>query len=321
MFNFGTDTVILWAPDTDPPPTPSIETEPTWAAPALNSFKVIGHSKVPNGHRGLNNSRGRAIGKGEVAYKRRGHIKPGISFQFTPGAVLDFMPNCLRAEGVALNRVAIIEYVFGQSARIYRGCVCSQIEFDLGANNGDGGEVMISTSFEAITSYELTTLPNISRAAVAAIGMPFFWHDVRSFNITGADGVVYGYRSGISSAVLRCAHTLNRGTQRPNYGDNSKLGRCSESINETNIDASGDLTFNQKLTTDQFDGIVNAQNWQDLVTHISDAQAVTTGSKGFTLTAKDLFPADETSGGGDTGSVRTYNVPVTASNLIFTPDA
>jgi hypothetical protein len=321
MFDFGNKSWIGFA--LEPSATPATlanGSAPAW--PALpGTFTVVGHSKLPTGKRGLNNSKGRAIGMGAPAYNKRGLRTPSVSFQFAPGS-LPFIANCLREENADLPELIIYEGVFGQWTRVYRGAKCSTITFDLGPNGGQGGEVMINASFEAIDRYDLTAQPSVTPALLRALGTPLFWHDCRTLNVTDATGGVNSFRTAVHSFTATVNHTLQRIQQRPNYGDHARFSLCSEEIRPTDIVASGEMTWNKKMSADLLDSVANAQDWGNIVATIADGPGLVgaTGGKNFVLTATNCLPTDESDGGGESNALRTHTIPFQANNLGFTYD-
>jgi hypothetical protein len=321
MIDLGNESWIGWAFEPAPvPPTPTNGQAPLWA-PLPGTLNVVGHSKTPTGKAGLNNSIGRGIGMAAGAYRKRGLISPSIQFQFAPGS-LGLIENCIRQEGETLPNLIIYEGVYGQWTNVYRGVKCANLEFDLGANAGQGGELWINGTFEAISRYGLTVQPVVTPDMLRALDTPLMWHDCRTFNVEDANGDLYGLREAIHNATISYSNTLQFVGQRPNYGDNDRFSRGREVIRESDIVVSGELTLTRKTPPNLVDAAANSQNWGNMPIHISDGPGLVDSSegKGFLLTPIQCFPSDINSGGGETSSIRTHQIPFNANALTFEID-
>lgn len=273
---------------------------------------VLGYTTLPQTSRGLNNSKGFALGQQGAAYNKRGAIAPTIDLTIRPGsvgAIANLLPN---ADGV-LPWLAIWVVVKNQYSDVYRFCKPNSLGFTFGGGEG-GGELSISAQMWA-TAYERTAAIPVDNSAIRALGTPLMWHDVRQFSIGGTP-----YRRALMSLSANVTMGLERKSVRPNWGDNAPLSRTSYHLLEHHLTASGEVSLHERLPETLFTTAQTAQDWGDIAIHCSDAAAVTAGSKGFTLTMKDCFPSDESMKGAEASAEIDHTVPFTANDIEFALD-
>lgn len=204
---------------------------------------------------------------------------------------------------------------------VYRYCKPSSLKFDFSA--GQGGEIKVSASFMAL-AYQLAGATSVSPASLRALGTPLMWHDVREFSIEsgGPTPTTKSYRRALMSLSATLEYNLERKNQRPNWGDHEPLSRTSYALLEHHLNVSGEIGLHERLSSELFSSIANAQDWGDIKIVCSNSlDAGDTASKGITLNFEGCFPSDEKAAGGESSAEIDHNVAFTANTVSITVDA
>lgn len=290
---------------------PTIGAAPTTA--------IIGYTNLPQNARGLNNSKGFAIGYNGAAYNKRGRVEPSITLEIrvTSNAAIElFLPD---ADTGVLPSLCVQVLVADQSTDTYRYCKPGDISFRFTS----GEEIVIKVTLQAI-AHVYTSGATFNPAALLALGTPMMWHDVRSFTLQGAavggtPATPVEYRRAVQSLDVAINYNLERKNERPNFGDNVPLSRTSYALLEHHTAVSGTLTLHERANPNLFHGAANSLEWGNMVLYASNAD--TTGTQGFTLTILRALPTDESMQGGESSAEIDFSIPFVASNILFEADA
>lgn len=302
------DAVVLYARETGSITESSDGIDAATLPAAPTTRHLFGYTNLPQTARGLNNSKGFAIGQQGAAYNKRGRIEPTVSVEIRPAsatALGDLRPD-VNGE---LPYLAIFVVVKGQYTDVYRFCKPTTLDWKLGGG-GDkgGGEISISAAFQAL-AYEHGAPLAIPTAELRALGTPLMWHDVREFKIADTS-----YRRALMSLSVKEDYGLERKNERPYWGDDEPLSRTSYALLEHHINVSGEIGLHARLPEALFSNAQHSQEWGDIAINCSDAD-----KNGFLLNLTGPFPSDETQGGGESSAEIDHTVPFTADRITVTP--
>ncbi|RYX80487.1 hypothetical protein EON83_28425 [bacterium] len=308
MFIPAHDAVVLYALETASITESTNGTTPANLPTTPTPLGVLGYTNLPQTARGLNNSKGFAIGQQGAAYNKRGRVEPSVSLEIRPGSVAA-LANLLPDENGDIPYLAIFIVVKGKYTDVYRFCKPSSLDWKFGGGgDSGGGEISISAEFWA-TAYEYENNSDNTRtiptSQLRALGTPLMWHDVREFSI----GTI-SYRQALMNLSAKVDYGLERKNERPNWGDNKPLSRTSYALLEHHNTVSGEIGLHARLPETLFSAAANAQNWGDIAINCSDP-----AGKGFALTLTSAFPSDESMGGGESSAEIDHTVPFTADNI------
>lgn len=276
---------------------------------------LLGYTNLPQTARGLNNSKGFALGLQGAAYNKRGRVEPTATVEIRPGS-LDALDALLPDANGVLPYIALFVAVKGQYTDVYRYCKPTTLDWKFGGG-GDkgGGEISISAALWGTAYERIAPLP-IPTSDLRALGTPLMWHDVREFTITSApNGTPVSYRKALMSLSVKVDYGLERKNERPYWGDNHLLSRTSYALLEHHLNVSGEIGLHARLPEDLFSAVAdaNAQDWGDIVINCTNI-----GNDGFKLKLAGAFPSDETLGGGESSAEIDHTVSFTANTITVT---
>jgi hypothetical protein len=322
MFSPAHDAVVMWA--LEPGSGTSSITESTNGETAATlpaaptPAGILGYTNLPQGARGLNNSKGFAIGMQGAAYPKRGRREPSVEIAIRPGS-LAALQNLVPDENGVLPYICIWVVVKGQYSDCYRYCKPGSLAFAFAGGDGQGGEITITVPFQAI-AYQRVAAIAYDPADVRALGTPLFWHDVRTFTIENSAGVTASYRRALMSLNASVDYQLERKNERPNWGDGVALSNTAYHLLEHHTAVSGEMGLHERLPEALFSTLANSQDWGDISIWCSDAPLVLPETKGFTLTLGGCFPTDETRQGAESSAEIDHTVSFTANTITFELD-
>ncbi|BCM88847.1 hypothetical protein IAD21_00689 [Abditibacteriota bacterium] len=279
---------------------------------------VLGYTNLPQTARGLNNSKGFAIGQQGAAYNKRGRVEPSITVEIRPGS-LEALSHLQPNEDGILPHLALYVVVKdpdgGSYTDTYRFCKPTTLDWKLGGG-GDkgGGEISISAAFWA-TAYKREAVLTVAPSDLRDLGTPLMWHDVRQFTIEDATGSPTSYRRSLMNLSVKVDYGLERKNERPHWGDSEPLSRTSYALLEHHQNISGEIGLHERLPEGLFSAAAQSQDWGDIVIVCSDAHGSVAATKGFTLTLAGAFPSDETQGGGESNAEIDHTIPFTADGI------
>ncbi len=319
MFTPAHDAVVLYALESGSITESTNGTSAAHLPGDPGSLAVLGYTNLPQTARGLNNSKGFAIGQQGAAYNKRGRIEPTTTIEIRPGSVDALQHLQPDPDTGVLPYLAIYILVKNQYVDCFRFCKPTTVDWKLGGG-GDkqGGEISISAAFWA-TAYQRKDSSAFSisdasiRTQLRALGTPLMWHDVREFNITGG-GATTSYRRSLMNLSVKVDYGLERKNERPYWGDDEPLSRTSYALLEHHTNVSGELGFHERLPDTLFSAAANSQDWSNITIKCSDI----TAQKQFNLSLANPFPSDETQGGGESSAEIDHTVPFTADNIAVT---
>ncbi len=306
------DVAVLYAIETAPPP--DLLDDGTMAAyPSVPSSPVVlGYTDSPQNNRGLNNSKGYAVGQQGAAYNKRGMRKPTITVAVRPGNVAALAQLFPDANG-KLPYLAIFVVVKGQYTIVYRHCKPGSVDFNFGGSADGGGELNVTANFMAIERQEIGALV-VTPAQLRALGTPLMWHDVKKCNLTDSTGAVKNYRRYLINLTAKADYSVEAKSNTPFYGDNAPSSITAFELMDHQQKVDGEMSLHARLAKALFDGSVLAQDWESIVVGCSDVEA----NKGFELTIHGPFPSDETMQGVESNGELDFSVPFTADSLELT---
>ena len=301
---------VLYALETTLPPD-LLDDGTMQPYPAVPSAPVVlGYTNLPQNGRGLNNSKGFAVGQQGAAYNKRGGRTPNINVSIRPGNVAALV-NLFPGANDELPFLAIYVVVKGQYTIVYRHCKPSTVDFNFGGGGeGGGGELTIGANFMAIDRQEIGPLI-VTRPQMRALGTPLMWHDVRKFNITDHEGNSKNYRRTLMNLTCKADYGTERKNSSPFYGDNATSSITSFDLLEHHQKIDGEISLHDRLPKAMFEGAARAQDWGDIIVHCADVEA----AKGFDLTLAGAFPSDDTMQGAESSAEIDFNVPFTADAM------
>ena len=303
------DVAVLYAIEPDPPPD-LLEDGTMTAYPAVPSSPVVlGYTDSPQNNRGLNNSKGYAVGQQGAAYNKRGTRKPAVAVSIRPGSVTA-LPNLFPDANGKLPYLAIFVVVKGQYTVVYRHCKPGSVDFNFGGSADGGGELNVTANFMAVERQEIGALV-VTPAMLRVLGTPLMWHDVKRCNLTDSTGAVKNYRRYLINLTVKADYALEAKSNTPFYGDSATSSITAFELMEHQQKVDGEMSLHGRLAKALFDGSVLAQDWQSIVVGCSDVLA----AKGFDLTINGPFPSDETMQGVESNAELDFAVPFTADSL------
>lgn len=312
MFNPAHDAVVIFAAETGsindttiPPTLPA-----TPGSPA-----VLGYTDLPETSRGLNNSKGFAIGLQGAAYNKRGRREPSITVNIRPGNVeaLAYLfpdgPTFATSTG-RMPYLSLSVLVKGGYTDVYRFCKPSSLAFNFGGGEG-GGELTIAVTFQATSFQRVEGAPTFpAPATIRSLSTPLMWHDVRSFLVNGQQ-----LRRSLMSLSANLDMGLERKNERPNWGDNNPLSKTSYELLEHSKTVTGEMALHERLPESLFTTAATSQDWGDIEIHCSNIDAG--GDKGFILTLSGALPTNDTMQGGDSNREIDFTIPFAADDIFF----
>jgi hypothetical protein len=311
MFNPAHDAVVLFGVETalidDTATTPTL--------PALpSSLAILGYTDLPETSRGLNNSKGFAIGLQGAAYNKRGRREPSITVNIRPGNVAA-LPFLFPSEATGrMPYLSLSVRVKGGYTDVYRYCKPSSLAFNFGGGDGAGGELTIAVTFQATAFQRIEGAPAFpAPSAIRALSTPLMWHDVRSFTVNGQQ-----LRRSLMSLSATLDMGLERKNERPNWGDNVALSNTSYDLLEHSKTVTGELSLHERLPESLFTTAATAQDWDNIEIHCSNVAAG--GNKGFTLTLTGALPTNDSMQGGDSNREIDFTIPFAADDIFIVLD-
>ena len=279
---------------------------------APTPFTVVGYSNVPERKLGLNNSRGYGIGANYALYKKRGTVAPQLTFTVRPGSTS--LLNYMTPVNGVLPWLCFYVGVPGVRTYAFRFCKFGQMQVSSRESAAEASEIEVALTVEATARQRLSVPLNPSPSALASLGAPLTWHDLRAPMLTDSAGNSINLRRNLMSFSATLTWNLERKANRDNYGDNYPLSRTSFDMLEHIVGVSGELGLHDELPTQYVDSVADALNWGDLTLPMSNF----TGTRAINLTLNDLFPSDFTSAGVEPSAQQSHTVPFTGGNYSLT---
>jgi hypothetical protein len=308
-FNAAHNAVVLYALETG-----TITESPDGITPAIlppvpSSPVVLGYTNLPSVSRGLNNSKGFALGLQGAAYNKYGRQEPSMGVEIRPGNVAALSYLQPDPDTGILPWLCLYLVVKGRYTDVLRFCKPGAVSYNLGGGNGQGGEISVSTTFQGMAYQRIGAL-TVPTSAVRALGTPMMWHDVRQFSIGGV-----GYRRALMSLTASNDMGLERKNERPDWGPNNPLSRTCYDMLEHHKTVTGEISLHERLPEDLFTGAQDAQEWGDIAVNCSSTPAGR--AKGFLLNLLGCFPGDETQPEGEASAEIDHTVPFSADDITF----
>jgi len=266
---------------------------------------LISYTDVPGAAVDFGNSLGYGGGSAYALYKKPGIVKPSVEFEVKFPNIL-FLANCFFDVNEALPDIELYVGVEGQYTDVYRYCKCGQVT--LNYSEGEANELRADVRFEAV-AVQAGSPTAYSFAQAAAAGSPFFWHDVRAFNITNSAGVVFDYRRSLMGLNATINYNIERKGERVNWGDNEPLSRTNYELMPHQAMVNGEISLHDRLPLALFTGAVAAQNWGGISIPITD------GVKIANTTIVNPYPTGRFQNRGDVAAQLGHRVPFNASNI------
>lgn len=315
---------VMWAPETTLI-TESADgiTPPTLPAAPANPVLIGYLSSTPELDRGLNNSRGFSIGSKRANRKKRGARNPKLSFKLQITS-LAFLQNGQAETGSELPDFCLTLVIPNKRTIRLRFCKISQRTFTFTETpTGEPGELEVDIQVEAMlvepVAVPISMTAGALEALVLALGQTFYWHDVRRLDITNAAGATNNYRDAVMSLSITDKTNIERKGERQNWGDNNPMSNTNLALLEHHEEATGELKWHSHLKEDLLTATVDAQNWGDIVVHVSDKPVLgDDDGREFLVTAFDCFPSNVTDSGTESSAQLSSTVPFTASHMLVT---